>query len=113
MRAFIRSLFRSFKKPSYPPSRSFSESSRMSSSATAAALYAATVSTSQMTGAVPEEAKENRHHLKDGKGFTNPWDSWSNMSGPTILKALLWYVEKSIAYSPANSVKATHHRHQQ
>ena len=45
----------------------------MSSSATAASLYAATISSATITGAVPEEAKEKRHHLKDGKGFTNPW----------------------------------------
>ena len=62
----------------------------MSSSATAAALYAATISTSQIAGAVPEEAKEKRHHLKDGKGFTNPWDSWKNMSGPAIGGAMIW-----------------------
>ncbi|KAI9810888.1 MAG: hypothetical protein M1827_005747 [Pycnora praestabilis] len=56
----------------------------MSSSATAAALYAATISPASITGAVPEEAKELRHHLKDGKGFDNPWESWRNMAGPKI-----------------------------
>lgn len=112
MRAFFRDLFRSFRKPSYPPSHSFSEYPRMSSSATAAALYAATISTSQMTGAVPEEAKEKKHHLKDGKGFTNPWDSWTEMSGPTIMKALMWYIKKPIPYPLANALEATHLRHQ-
>ncbi|MCJ1231539.1 hypothetical protein MMC12_008216 [Toensbergia leucococca] len=62
----------------------------MSSSATAAALYAATISSSAVTGAVPEEAKELRHHLKDGKGFINPWDSWKNMASYSIMKAMIW-----------------------
>ncbi|KAL8785987.1 MAG: hypothetical protein Q9213_003063 [Squamulea squamosa] len=56
----------------------------MSSSSTAAALYAAVVSPASITGAVPEEAKDKRHHLKDGKGFDNPWDSWRDLSGPAI-----------------------------
>ena len=90
MRSFLRRLFcfstreRSFK----PRQGSKSSSTRMSSSVTAAALYAATISPSSITGAVPEESKERRHHLKDGKGFTNPWDSWKEMSGPSILKAM-------------------------
>ena len=63
----------------------------MSSSATAAALYAATVSSSAIAGAVPEDVKDKRHHLKDGKGFTNPWDSWKEMTGFGIGKALLQY----------------------
>ncbi|KAI4170509.1 MAG: hypothetical protein LQ343_004886 [Gyalolechia ehrenbergii] len=56
----------------------------MSSSGTAAALYAATVSPASVTGAVPEDAKGRQHHLKDGKGFTNPWDSWKEMGGFAI-----------------------------
>ncbi|KAL9130416.1 MAG: hypothetical protein Q9217_001383 [Psora testacea] len=72
----------------------------MSSSATSASLYAATISQSSITGAVPEEAKEKRHHLKDGKGFTNPWieeipivdavvishNHYDHMDHPTIMK---------------------------
>ena len=45
----------------------------MSGSGTAAALYAATISAASITAATPEAAGEKRHHLKDGKGFTNPW----------------------------------------
>lgn len=63
----------------------------MSSSATAAALYAATISSSASYSAVPEDAKDKKHHLKDGKGFTNPWESWREMGGPSIMKALLMY----------------------
>ncbi|KAL8687799.1 MAG: hypothetical protein Q9224_005047 [Gallowayella concinna] len=61
-----------------------STSPYMSSSGTAAALYAATVSPASITGAVPEEAKDKQHHLKNGKGFNNPWDSWRDFSGPAI-----------------------------
>lgn len=64
----------------------------MSSSGTAAALYAATVSPASITGAVPEEAKDKQHHLQNGKGFNNPWDSWKEMSGPQIGWAILKYV---------------------
>ena len=61
----------------------------MSSSGTAAALYAATISKASITGAVPEESKERRHHLKDGKGFKNPWDSWKEVAGPRIAMAMI------------------------
>ncbi|MCJ1396915.1 hypothetical protein MMC11_000106 [Xylographa trunciseda] len=72
----------------------------MSTAGTAAALYAATISPSSMTGAVPEEAKEKAHHLKDDKGFTNPWDSWREFSGPGIMKALIWRRINRTANSP-------------
>lgn len=68
----------------------------MSSSATAAALYAATISSSALSGAVPEDAKDKKHHLKDGKGFTNPWESWREMGGFGILKALIMYELQNI-----------------
>ena len=64
----------------------------MSSSTTAAALYAATVSPASVTGAVPEEAKSKQHHLKGEKGFINPWDSWKEMAGPAIGWAMVKYV---------------------
>lgn len=64
----------------------------MSDSAISAIMYAATISSSSIAGAVPDEAKEKQHHLTHGKGFTNPWDSWRVLSGPAIMKALLWYV---------------------
>ena len=63
----------------------------MSSASTAAALYAATVSSASITGAVPEDAKDRVHHLKNGKGFTNPWDSWREFRPWDIMKALIWY----------------------
>lgn len=86
----LRRLLCFAKKPRDTPKRSFSDSPRMSASTTAAALYAVTVSSSTVTGATPEEAKDKRHHLKDGKGFINPWDSHKPLSGPQIGKAMVW-----------------------
>ena len=60
----------------------------MSSSATAGVLYAVTVNLSTLTGAVPEEAKEKRHHLKDGKGFTNPWESFQDRNAWGFIKLM-------------------------
>ena len=89
----FRRIFARFSKKSPPATkRSFSESPKMSTSATAAALYAATVSSSTIAGATPEEAKEKRHHLKDGKGFENPWDSWKVMPGSAIAKEIIWWI---------------------
>ncbi|UPX14123.1 uncharacterized protein EKO05_0004614 [Ascochyta rabiei] len=42
-------------------------------------LYAAVSNPSQIA-AQPEEAAAKAHHLKDGKGFTNPWDSYTELS---------------------------------
>ena len=72
MQAILQRIYRVLAKAS-TSHHSFSTGPRMSSSGTAASLYAVTVSTSSISGAVPEEAKDKRHHLKDGKGFTNPW----------------------------------------
>jgi hypothetical protein len=111
MRPFIRLIFRSLKKPGHSKKRSFSTSPTMSSAGTAAALYAATISASPITGAVPEEAKDKKHHLQDGKGFTNPWESWRNMSGPQIMKALIWQVFRPYKHSfSTNRIKAEDHR---
>ncbi|PQE17605.1 hypothetical protein CJF31_00007803 [Rutstroemia sp. NJR-2017a BVV2] len=56
--------------------------SRKMSGMASAALYAATITTSTTAGVVPEDSKAKKHHLKDGKGFTNPWDSWIEKSVP-------------------------------
>lgn len=49
--------------------------------ATAAVLYACTVSTPAYLGNVPGDVGEMSHHVggKEGKGlrgFANPWESW-------------------------------------
>jgi N-acyl-phosphatidylethanolamine-hydrolysing phospholipase D len=43
------------------------------------ALYAAVSNPAQLA-AQPEEAKEKAHHLKNGRGFTNPWDSYRELT---------------------------------
>lgn len=66
----------------------------MSSASTSALLYATTISASQVTGAVPEDAKELAHHAKGGKGFLNPWESYNEMSVPVLLGKMIWYAEQ-------------------
>jgi hypothetical protein len=51
----------------------------MSSGMAAAALYACTMNGPAVLGAVPEDVEGKKHHLKNGKGFTNPWESWKEM----------------------------------
>ena len=74
MRAFLR-RFLCLPKTPVQDRRSFSSSHRMSGSAIAAVLYAATVSPASITGGQPEDARDKLHHRGDGKGFTNPWVS--------------------------------------
>jgi hypothetical protein len=55
-----------------------------------AGLYAV-VSNPAQVAARPEEADEKKHHLKNGKGFTNPWDSYVDISPWTLLvKGMFW-----------------------
>jgi N-acyl-phosphatidylethanolamine-hydrolysing phospholipase D len=62
----------------------------MSSASTAVALYASTISASQILGAAPEDSKEKAHHLKEGKGFQNPWASFAqDRPGWQIGKAMI------------------------
>lgn len=63
----------------------------MSNIGTAGALYAVTTSPASVLGAVPEDAKEKRHHLKDGKGFINPWESFKMMSTWGIIRTMIGY----------------------
>ncbi|KAF2712382.1 Metallo-hydrolase/oxidoreductase [Pleomassaria siparia CBS 279.74] len=52
--------------------------------AASATLYAVVSIPAQM-GARPEGAHELEHHLENGKGFRNPWDSFANLSIPKML----------------------------
>ena len=63
----------------------------MSTSGTVAAALTATVSETPRWGVSPSDAKSKRHHLKDGKGFTNPWDSWTELDPSKLLMALVKY----------------------
>lgn len=60
----------------------------MDDESTSSSLYATVTACKEP---VPEEAQHLRHHLKGGRGFTNPWDSWKDMSAPRIMKEILWY----------------------
>ena len=93
MRSFFNSLLRRrpFRRVKEPQQQRTNSTTRtMSSGMTAAALYACTMTTPTALGAVPEDSEAKAHHLKDGKGFTNPWESWKEMSGPQIARAMIW-----------------------
>jgi len=62
----------------------------MAGSMTAAVLYACSITPPTSLGAVPEDVKEKAHHLKNGKGFTNPWDSWVDFTPWGIGKQMIW-----------------------
>ncbi|KAL5373066.1 hypothetical protein PMIN02_012499 [Paraphaeosphaeria minitans] len=57
--------------------------------AAAAAMYVV-VSTPAVAGARPEDADAKAHHLEDGKGFINPWDSFRDFVGWKMGLRLLW-----------------------
>ncbi|KAH8732177.1 beta-lactamase superfamily domain-containing protein [Phaeosphaeriaceae sp. PMI808] len=38
----------------------------------------------------PEDTKEKAHHLKNGKGFTNPWDSYRDTTAFQFMRMMLW-----------------------
>ena len=41
----------------------------------------------------PEDAAEKKHHLAQGKGFTNPWDSYVEMGvWELAVKGFFWWV---------------------
>lgn len=61
----------------------------MSGAGIAAGLYAV-VSNPTQVAAEPEDAKDKAHHLKNGKGFTNPWDSYVENSAFFVFRTLLW-----------------------
>lgn len=72
---------------------SFSFTVKMSSAGgaggAAAAMYVV-VSNPVAVAARPEDADEKAHHLKNGKGFTNPWDSFRDFAGWQMGMRLLW-----------------------
>lgn len=56
-----------------------------------AGLYAAVSNPGQVLSQ-PEEAAAKAHHLKNGKGFTNPWDSYKEMGAFQIFWGIMSYV---------------------
>jgi hypothetical protein len=59
-----------------------------------AGLYAVVTNPASI-GAVPEDYEEKRHHLKNGKGFVNPWDSFRDFNPAKIMLTMIWYVSRS------------------
>lgn len=90
MRSFFRTILR--RRPTKHDSKSTisPQAKAMSSGMTAAALYAVTMTPPSALGAVPEDTAEKAHHLKNGKGFINPWDSWRDQGGIAIAGAMAW-----------------------
>lgn len=88
----MRSFFIFFRR-NLSGARLFSTTIKMSGTSSAAALYAAVVSTTQPGSAVPEDVKELKHHVKGGKGFTNPWESYADQKPLQIVWAMARYVE--------------------
>ncbi|TVY86763.1 N-acyl-phosphatidylethanolamine-hydrolyzing phospholipase D [Lachnellula willkommii] len=61
----------------------------MSSGMTAVVMYA-TMTAPTALSAVPEETKDKAHHLKNGKGFRNPWDSCIEQNPIKLTTTLAW-----------------------
>jgi hypothetical protein len=71
----------------------------MSAAGTSAALYASVISASQITGAMPEDAADLKHHVKGGKGFRNPWDSFIDPIAPKIALQMIWYTPPATCHN--------------
>ncbi|KAG4025603.1 hypothetical protein MFRU_054g00320 [Monilinia fructicola] len=52
-------------------------------------LYKPTISTPSPHSPVPESSKSKPHHLKNGSGYTNPWESWVEKSVPGMGLAMM------------------------
>lgn len=53
------------------------------------ALAAAVVSAPEKLSQSPSDVAEKAHHNKHGRGFVNPWDSYTEFSGPQIMFKIL------------------------
>jgi N-acyl-phosphatidylethanolamine-hydrolysing phospholipase D len=93
MRSFFRHFLR--RRPSRrinePAQKQTATQRTMSGGMTMAAAYALTLTSPTALGAVPEEAAEKAHHLNDGKGFTNPWESWREFNAPQMIRKMIWW----------------------
>ncbi|PSN67471.1 Metallo-hydrolase/oxidoreductase [Corynespora cassiicola Philippines] len=91
------------------PRFSSSATVRMSSiTATAAGIGSAglyaVVSNPAQVGAQPEDAADKKHHLKCGKGFTNPWDSFTELTTWQISKMMMGRRFSGQAHNPDTSL---------
>jgi hypothetical protein len=84
-----------YRRRSAPRPLKFSKTAKMSSigggvAASTAGLYGALVTNPTQIGAKPEEADELKHHLQNGKGFKNPWDSFQDIVVWRFLWNMFW-----------------------
>jgi N-acyl-phosphatidylethanolamine-hydrolysing phospholipase D len=89
LRFLLASRRRFWQRPPH-----FSTTAKMSSIGGAgivASLYAV-VSNPVQTAAAPEDVGAKAHHLKSGKGFVNPWDSYVETTPWQFMKQIFWYV---------------------
>lgn len=91
MRLFLRVLFRQRSGPRVSTNQNRPKAATiMAATGTiTAAIYTATFSIPTDADTAPEDAKTRPHHVKHGKGFVNPWDSWRNVGGREIMMAML------------------------
>ncbi|KAH8691606.1 putative Zn-dependent hydrolase/oxidoreductase family protein [Talaromyces proteolyticus] len=93
MRPFIRRLFSQWRHQhqqyyhSSNPLYLGRATRRNMTSSTSAILYALTVSATSPKPAVPEDAAAKAHHINGG--YTNPWESFVNITSWEITKALI------------------------
>ncbi len=59
---------------------------------TGAAMYAVAVSNPEKTHPVPDDAitREKKHHVKGGKEFVNPWDSFVQIDFYNLVIKGVW-----------------------
>ena len=60
------------------------------SSSMTSAILNAIVASPETLSAQPSDAKEKRHHNKNGKGFMNPWPSFLERSAPEMVRKIMW-----------------------
>ncbi|KAK5125762.1 hypothetical protein LTR85_012038 [Meristemomyces frigidus] len=53
-------------------------------------LLSAVVSAPSTASAQPADVSAKAHHNKNGKGFINPWPSYKDWSGPSIMLKIIW-----------------------
>jgi N-acyl-phosphatidylethanolamine-hydrolysing phospholipase D len=120
IQTFIRSVTgpRASKLSNITPRRAlwqnprFSTTVKMSSMGGAgigAGLYAM-VSNPAQVAAQPEDAKDKAHHLKNAKGFINPWDSFVETSPFQFMRMMFWSVLCSTPTPNRNNTNSTFRR---
>jgi hypothetical protein len=93
----MRNLFRFINRidrntyKQIPNSSQFHTTAKMASASTAAVLYTSVISASQLLGKQPEDAEELKHHVKGGRGFINPWPSFTDHSPWWFIRSMLLY----------------------